>query len=773
MSIATHAPGATSPPLRVLILEDNPRDAKLAASVLERGGFRVQSEVTDSLELFREKLETAEYDVILADFNLRDWTAFDALETLNRSGKDIPLIVVTGSIGDEGAVDCIKRGAADFVLKDRPARLPVAIQQALEERRLREESKQAEGELRASEIRYRRLFEAAHDGILILDADSGEIRDVNPFLINLLGFSKAELLGRKLWEIGPLRDVFLSQVEFVELQSKGHVRYENLPLQTRAGKRIAVEFVSNVYLAGDHKVIQCNIRDITERKQAEAERTRLMTAIEQAAEGLVVTDAEGNIQYVNPALSAMTGYSREEVLGKSTRIFKSGKHDAAFYASLWTTILAGQIWRGEIINRRKDGSLYTEKMSITPVRDEHGEMTHIIAMKEDITARKLLEDQFRQAQKMEAVGRLAAGVAHDFNNLLTVIVGYSEVMLDQFGADNPMRAYTAEIKNAGEKAAGLTRQLLAFSRQQALAPQVLDLNILIANLTKLLKRLIGEDVELVFHAGPSSATVKADPGHIEQILMNLAVNARDAMPRGGKLTIETSHVQVNEASGNNDYPMPSGSYVKLAVCDTGCGMDKDVQAHIFEPFFTTKSEGKGTGLGLATVYGIVRQSEGHIWVHSEPGAGTTFKIYLPVVEGACKAATERAAPAGGSETVLLVEDDANLREFARMILETKGGYKVLESCGGKEARLLAGQHKGLIHLLLTDVVMEGLNGRELSEELAVLRPEMKILLMSGYTNDTVVLHGIQEEGTAFLQKPFTPESLLRKVRNVLDVVPQS
>jgi len=535
------------------------------------------------------------------------------------------------------------------------------------------------------------------------------------------------------------------------------LRSNKLPLRDREGKVIGV--------IGTYE-------DITERKQDEAERMRLMTAIEQAAESVVITGAEGEIQYVNPAFSAMTGYSREEALGKNPRILKSGKQDAAFYASLWATILAGQVWNGEMINRRKDGSLYTEKMSITPVHNEHGKMTHIIAMKEDITARKLLEDQFRQAQKMEAVGRLAAGVAHDFNNLLTIIIGYSDVMLDRFASGDPMRAYTTEIKGAGGRAVGLTRQLLAFSRQQVLAPQVLDLNTLITNLTKLLNRLIGEDIDLVFNAGPLPATVKADPGHIEQVLMNLAVNSRDAMPRGGKLTIETSHVQVDEAYGSTHYSMPAGSYVMLAVSDTGCGMDKDIQAHIFEPFFTTKEMGKGTGLGLATVYGIVKQSGGSIWVYSEPGAGTTFKIYLPAVKGAPHAAKESAVPAGGSETVLLVEDDAGLRGLARMVLEAQGGYKVLESPGGKEARLFAGQHKGPIHLLLTDVVMPGMSGRELSEELATLRPEMKILYMSGYTDDTVVRHGVLEEGMAFLQKPFTAESLLRKVRELLDTQPQ-
>jgi PAS domain S-box-containing protein len=538
--------------LRLLFVEDNRPDAELALKQLQKSGFEVTADIVQTAGDFRSKLASSPYDVILSDLALPNWSGLDALEILKQTSLDIPFIMVTGTVGEETVAECLKLGATDYVLKDRPTRLPAAIRRALQEKALREE-----------------------------------------------------------------------------------------------------------------------------RKRAEAERMRLMTAIEQAAEGLVITDADATIQYVNPAFSAMTGYSREEVIGKNPRILKSGKQDAAFYVSLWATLLGGQVWRGEMINRRKDGSLYTEKMSITPVHDEHGKMTHIVAVKEDITARKLLEEQFRQAQKMEAVGRLAAGVAHDFNNLLTIIVGYSDVMLDQFGADNPLRGYTTEIKDAGERAAGLTRQLLTFSRQQVLALQIVDLNALITNLTKLLKRLIGEDIELVFNPGSRTATVKADPGLIEQVLMNLAVNSRDAMPSGGKVTIETSHVQMDEAFSTTHFSMPAGPYVMLAVSDTGCGMDKDTQNHIFEPFFTTKETGKGTGLGLATVYGIVKQSEGHIWVYSEPGVGTTFKVYLPAVMGAPAAVEESAASTGGSETVLLVEDDASVRGLAKMVLEARGGVQGL------------------------------------------------------------------------------------------------
>jgi two-component system, cell cycle sensor histidine kinase and response regulator CckA len=389
---------------------------------------------------------------------------------------------------------------------------------------------------------------------------------------------------------------------------------------------------------------------------------------------------------------------------------------------------------------------------------------------EERTERKKLEGQLRQAQKMEAIGQLTGGIAHDFNNMLTVIVGYSDLMLQKLRADDPLRSEVEQVKEAGVRASLLTRQLLAFSRKQVLQPRVLDLNAILTNMDRMLQRLIGEDIGLVTVPEPGLWRVHADPGQIEQVIMNLAVNARDAMPQGGKLTIETANVQLDDAYAREHVFVKPGPYVMLAVSDTGCGMDAETQAHIFEPFFTTKEPGKGTGLGLSTVYGIVKQSEGYVWVYSEVGRGTAFKIYLPRVEAVAEAvepSREAARTVRGSETILLVEDDNPVRKLIHSTLHAYG-YTVLEAHHGKHAIQVCEQHAGPIHLMVTDVVMPEMRGRELAERLKPSHPTMKVLFMSGYTDRGIVHHGELVQGTAFLQKPFTPDALARKVREVLD-----
>jgi len=424
----------------------------------------------------------------------------------------------------------------------------------------------------------------------------------------------------------------------------------------------------------------------------------------------------------------------------------------------------------EVAWRRRDGSVITVRLNGRPVRAPDGTIECFEFIVDDVTEQRALEERLRQTQKMEAVGRLAGGIAHDFNNLLTAILGSVDFLRRALGPEHPEHAETEEIQKAAVRAADLTRQLLAFSRQQVLAPKVLDVDALVTNLEKMLRRLIGEDVELRFVAKASRAAVLADPGQLEQVIVNLVVNARDAMPRGGKLTIETATVDLDAGYAWEHGTVEPGRYVMLAVTDTGVGIDRAAQARLFEPFFTTKEFGKGTGLGLATVYGIVKQSGGYIWVYSEPGQGATFKVYLPRVEPAGEPVAAPQPPAralGGTETILLAEDEAAVRTLARRILE-KHGYKLLLAATGRDGVQVAEQHAAPIDLLVTDVVMPEMGGRELAQRLTARQPGLKVLYLSGYTDDAIVHHGVLDAGVAFLQKPFKPDDLVRKIRAVLD-----
>jgi two-component system, cell cycle sensor histidine kinase and response regulator CckA len=746
-----------------------------------------------------------------------------------------------------------------------------------------------------SELRYRRLFEAARDGILILDAGTGRVVDANPFLVRLLGYSHDALVGKAIWELGFLRDVLASREKFAELQRREYVRYENLPLEAADGRRCEVEFVSNVYLEGQKKVIQCNIRDITERArmesslkesasflntlleampvpvfykdvegrytgvnrafetffgktraavvgktvfdiappdwaevyhardlelfhkpgmqvyeakvkdargrmrdvvfhkatftgpdgkvggligvileitervQAEAARIRLATAVEQSAETILITDADGTILYANPAFERTSGYTCAEAIGQNPRILSSGRQDAEFYRDMWATLKRGEVWSGRLTNRRKDGTLYEEEASISPVRDAAGTIINYVASQRDVTHMVQLEGQLRQAQKMEAVGRLAGGVAHDFNNLLTGIMGYAELCLDEIGPDHPVRQWLEEIKVEVARSAEITRQLLAFARKQTVAPKVVNLNDAVAGMLNLMRRLVGEHLQLAWLPGPGLWPVRIDPSQVDQILANLCVNARDAIDGAGQIHLATENATVDAefCAGRAD-ALP-GDYALLSVTDSGRGMDKETLAQIFEPFFTTKGLGKGTGLGLATVYGIVKQNNGFIHVYSELGKGTAFRIYLPRVAaeaGPDAARPAREAPRGAGETVLVVEDEKSLRELCARLLDHLG-YDVLAAETPGEALETARKHEGGIQLLLTDVVMPGMDGKQLARRITALKSGIRVLYMSGYTADVIAQRGVLEQNTDFLQKPFTRLELATKVHEVL------
>jgi two-component system cell cycle sensor histidine kinase/response regulator CckA len=509
-----------------------------------------------------------------------------------------------------------------------------------------------------------------------------------------------------------------------------------------------------------------------ENLESEETLRKLWHAVEQSADTLIIMDRSGVMEYVNPAFEALTGYSRQEAIGQTLGILKSEQQTDELYQEMWDTVISGNVFRGIVMNRKKNGETLIIEKALAPLRDGRGQITHFISTGRDITERRKLESDLQQAQKMDAIGRLAGGVAHDFNNLLLVISAYAELMLDSLAGDDPLRRNVGEIMTASRRAADLTRQLLAFGRKQVQLLQVLDLNAVIGEITGMLPRLIGEDIELVFVPGQDLGKVKADPGQIEQVVMNLAANARDAMPGGGRLTIETATVGVDESYVQRHSIVPPGDYVLLTVTDSGQGIAAVHLAHIFEPFYTTKDAGKGTGLGLATVYGIVKQNGGFVWVYSEPGLGTTFKIYLPRVQSvSSEVRITRPAESSprGCETLLLVEDEASVRQASRQFL-TRSGYTVLEASDGEDGLRASREHGGPIHLMITDVVMPRMGGPQLAERLADERPDMKVLFVSGYAENTVLQHGKIDVTTRFLQKPFSSKALARKVREVLGAI---
>jgi PAS domain S-box-containing protein len=516
----------------------------------------------------------------------------------------------------------------------------------------------------------------------------------------------------------------------------------------------------------DRQIYTACLRDITDRKQAdEAVRTsaRVFRALfDGALDAMIITDSEGHCLEANPAASALYGLTRDELRSRSLAEFAADDHPGG--EALKALGREGPK-KGELRLARRDGVVRDVEFAVTA---DFLPGNHLVVLR-DVTERRLLETEFRQAQKMEAVGRLAGGVAHDFNNLLNVIRGYTELVLGSLEPASPQRTRILEVFKATDRAAGLTRQLLAFSRRQILQPKVFDLNGVVADVESMLGRLIGEDIQLVTELESGLGAVRADPGQIEQVLVNLVVNARDALPRGGRIVVATRNVGL-DASYPREHPgIPPGAYVLVEVRDDGVGMDPETKRHMFEPFFTTKPVGKGTGLGLAMVYGIVQQSSGHITVETAPEAGTTVRIYFPRVDQPAPAATAAGAGAAprGVETVLLVEDQPMLRNVTREMLEALG-YRVLDAGSGAQALRIAGEHTGRIHLLVTDVVMPGMNGAELAARFLAIRPDARVIYTSGYTDDAILDLTAGADLDAFLQKPYTASALGRKVREVLD-----
>jgi two-component system, cell cycle sensor histidine kinase and response regulator CckA len=658
-----------------------------------------------------------------------------------------------------GELRTVLLSADPITLKDEPCILGIAVD--ITERRQAEE-------------KYRSIFENALEGIFRSTSD-GKFLMANPALAKMHGFSSPEEI------IAGVQNILQELIVDPEARKEYHQRLEKddvvrgFEFESRRKDRtkIWLSVYSRAFrdAAGNLVYYEGHVEDVTERKKVDESLRQTLAwqaaLFEGSRDGILISDKDAKIVAANAAACKLTGYSKTELLNMKASDLQADA-DIPMLVALHNDILLGKDIQGETLIRMKNGRNLDVEFGHQRVLISGVPYVHTIAR--DVSSRKLLESQLLQFQKMEAIGALAGGVAHDFNNLLSVIKGYTELLLDGFDHNDPRRQDLEQIEKASQRAVSLTSQLLAFSRKQILQPEIMYLGAAIADMSTMLRRLIGEDIELTTFADPNLGMIHADPGPIQQIVMNLTVNARDAMPQGGKLIIEATNVDLDACSVRTRPMMEEGPYVLLAISDNGIGMDVATRSRIFEPFFTTKEKGKGTGLGLSTVYGIVKQSNGFIWVYSEPGKGTTFKIYFPKMKGEPNRSAEfgkHSQQDEGSETVLLVEDEKSVRALAGRILRERG-YNVIQAGDGIEALRVARDFNGNIDLILTDVVMPGISGRTLVTRLESMRPGIKSLFMSGYTDNAIVDHGILDSKVAFLQKPFTVQSLAHKVREVIN-----
>lgn len=919
-------------PLRVLNVEDSERDVALLTRYLTGAGYDVFKERVETPEAMTAALKAKEWDIILCDYSMPSFNALAALSTLHETGLDIPLIIISGTVGEEIAVEAMLTGANDYLPKNNLTRLIPAIERELQEAKNRRmqrdaenerriifeilqgiiptpnldeflklvhraigqvvyaencfvmlhdastdmvsfefwvdsrdprpspkprgngfashvmrtgkpmllnpemrntiiergeavqigsvapswlgvplrtpsrtigvmvlqhyedehayserdleflssvgdqialaiERKRAEEALSESEERYRLLFEKNPEPMWVYDLETLAFLEVNDAAIHRYGYTREEFISMTIMDIRPRKDI-ASFMRSVEDQTTDYQDGQIWKHQRKDGSLIDVEITSHVLNFGGVRGRLVLAKDVTESMRAKEalieSEERYRDLVENAIDIIYTHDLEGRFTSVNRAAERITGFTRDEILTMNLADSVAPEYLEKARQMIAAKLTGKEMTAYDLELIAKDGRRIAVEVN-TRIIYEDGAAVGVQGIARDITERKQLEGQLLQSQKMEAVGLLAGGIAHDFNNLLTAITGYSDLTLRKLQADDPLRVNIKEIKNAGERAAALTGQLLAFSRKQVLKPRVHNLNSIITDLERMLRRIIRESVEFEIDLDPQLGNIKADPGQIEQVIMNLAVNARDAMPNGGTLTIETRNVYLSEEEAAQHVSVEPGPFIKMTVIDTGHGIDPDMKRRIFEPFFTTKETGKGTGLGLSTVHGIVMQSGGDIAVRSEVGQGTAFEIYLPCVD-------ENVQPprwvegAGedysGTETVLLVEDDEIVRSLIREILKDHG-YQVLEAADGTTALSIFEIYKAKINLLLTDIIMPGMSGGELRDRAVEMRPDIKVLFISGYTDDSLSQSGILNSGATFLEKPFTPDDLAQKVREVL------
>jgi PAS domain S-box-containing protein len=760
--------------LRILHLEDDPDYSGLVKAMLEEAGLRVEMVLVDNRADFTAALENGTFDIILGDFKLPTCTGLQALETARQKCSDTPFILVSGTIGERAAIESLQHGATDYVLKQWPERLVPAVRRAVQEAEEHAQRKRAETELVRREKYFRALTENSLDVLTILNRDGG-FQYNSPSLKHVLGYAPDELAGQNAFALVHPDDLAsVRQALEQALRNPGLRITHEFRVRRQDGAWCHLEVVGRNCLADPEMAgLVLNSRDVTERKRAEAQVLRAKEEWERTFDAvpdlICIVDAKHTLRRVNRAMAAKLGMTPDQAVGRTCYECVHGRQSPPDFCPHSRVLADQQSHTTEVHEERLGGDFL---VTCTPLLEPDGRLIGSVHIARDITARKELEAALRQAQKMEAIGQLAGGVAHDFNNLLTVIQGHASLLLMTGGISGAGVNSAQQIAMATERAAGLTRQLLAFSRRQLLQPRLLNLNEIVSNLTKMLGRILGEDITLQLTCPAQSPLVEADAGMMEQVLMNLAVNARDAMPKGGQLAIRISvvHIGVHDLACHPE--ARAGGFVCLSVTDTGCGIAPEILPRIFEPFFTTKDVGKGTGLGLATVYGIAKQHQGWIVAESELGKGTTFNVFLPLSAKPAVPADNQAMPKpvrGGTETILVVEDETPVRELTCNFLEGIG-YKILPARSGVEALEVWRQRQGKIDLLLTDLVMPGrMNGWELAKTLWADRPDLKVIFTSGYGMEVVGKEFALEHGKNFLQKPYDPQQLALIVRDYLDV----
>lgn len=765
-------------PWQLVIADDSADDVRLCLRQLEKSDIPFEAEVVSTLDEFAKVLRERDVDIVISDFRMKGWTGLDALETVRATTPQTPLILLTGTLGDQLAVDCIKKGVTDYVLKDQIGRLPLALHRAKDERRLREAEQHAVEALRESEQHYRVLVENAPEAIVVCDVDLGRFIDCNENALRLYGVTREELLCHGPGEFAPAtqpngRASKAMAAECIEQTLSGGTCSFEYVIQNRQGRQIPCDVHLVSLPSRNRRLVRGSITDISERKQSEdalrESEARYRGLVNNATYGVYWEKLDGALIYANRALAQMLGYESVEeliALGSTAALYC----DPAKHKELQELYATAKHVDSLVNWKRKDGRSVTVRINGRCALDLEKTTPCLEAIIEDVTERIALEAQLLQARKFEAIGQLAGGIAHDFNNMIGAILGWADMGVEETEPGSRLHRHFEKVRHQAERAGALTRQLLAFARRQILEPRDIDFNQAVNETLNLLEKVLGSNIEIKCRLALDLPVVRADPTQLEQVLMNLCINARDAMPEGGLLIIETSRASFDAEACKVQPLARPGNYVMLTVTDTGIGMDSATLDRIFEPFFTTKELGKGTGLGLATVYGIVHQHGGFVHVYSEPKMGTTFRVYIPVSNAAVPSATasqDDAQVAGGTETVLVAEDHDGLRQLATETL-TKLGYQVIASADGEDAVRAFRTHAASIHLAVLDVVLPKLNGPEIYSRICADRPDMPVIFATGYSADFALLQKVQQQRLPLLQKPYTARDLARKVRETLD-----